>query len=183
MIGLSLALTVILIPTLAAYADDGQNQGSSTTPVVQDQDENQGAPDGVLDVEQGDEGQADGVVVDLPKLNLKSPVTQLSQNQIGTQITLVARIGAKAIDASLITWTSGDDSIATVSPEGIVTVIGVGKVTITATMTDGSAQNGYAKIFVFAPKNNPSDMHIGNAGASHHHAVTPPTDSNSKKHM
>lgn len=184
MLALSLALTVMLIPTLAAYADDGANQGSTSNPVVQDQGENQDVPDSVLDTAQGDEGQADAVQVDLPKINLKSPVTQLSQTQIGTQaaqITLIAKIGAKVIDSSKITWTSGDVSVATVSPEGIVTVVGVGKVTITATMTDGTAQNGYAKIFVFAQKNNASDKHIGNAGAGHH-AVTLPTKSHSAKH-
>ena len=184
MLALSLALTVMLIPTLAAYADDGANQGSTSNPVVQDQGENQDVPDSVLDTAKGDEGQADVVQVDLPKINLKSPVTQLSQTQIGTQaaqITLIAKIGAKVIDASKITWTSGNVSVATVSPKGIVMVVGVGKVTITATMTDGKAQNGYAKIFVFAQKNNPSDKHIGNAGAGHH-AVTLPTKIHSAKH-
>jgi len=183
MLALSLALTVMLIPTLAAYADDGVNQAGTPNQVVQDKGENQDVPDSALDTEQGDEGQADGVAVDLPKLNLKSPVTQCSQTKIGSKITLVAKIGAKVIDPSLITWTSGDDSIATVSTEGIVTVVGVGKVTITAVMTDGSAQNGYAKIFVSAKKHNHSDTHMVNVGANHHDAVTHPANSNCQKHL
>lgn len=179
---LSLALAATLIPTLSAYADDELNQGNSTTQMVQAQGNIPDLPDAVAQSESGQAGQEDEATADLPKINLKSPVTQLSQSKIGTQITLVAKIGSKVVDSSLITWTSGNESVATVSPEGIVTVIGVGKATITAVMTDGTARNGYAKIFVFPLKNTPADTHIGNVGASHnHHAVTHPINSHNKK--
>jgi len=175
---LSVALTLALIPTIAAYADELDPNG---TPVVEDVQGDDDAPDVVVEEETGDMDEGEAVEVELPKINLKSPVTQLSETKIGTQITLVAKVGEKTMDSSLITWTSGDESVATVSADGIVTVVGVGKATITAVMTDGTARNGYAKIFVFPQKNNPADSRIGN-GSTGHDVVAPPESSNGKKH-
>lgn len=161
---LSVALTLSLIPTLSAYADDELNQGGTPDTTGQVQEDMQGDEDvpdsdiededaiGDEDVveEESDLDEGETVEVDLPKINIKSPVTQWTQSDIGTQYTLVAKVGEETIAPALVTWTSDNKSIATVSAEGVVTIVGVGKVNFTAVMTDGTARNGYAKAFVFA---------------------------------
>jgi len=96
---------------------------------------------------------------DLPKINLKSPVVQYTQSEIGETYTLTARVGEKVIDPSLITWTSDNEAIATVSTDGVVTIVGVGKANFTAVMLDGTARDGYAKVFVFADKSKGHKKH------------------------
>jgi hypothetical protein len=147
---LSVAVTLALIPTLAAYADDEQNQ-EGTSAVVLEDIENEDVPE-VEENEDADLDEGEDVELELPKINLKSPVSQFVPSEIGTQYTLTARVGEKVIDAALITWTSDNESVATVSPEGVVTVVGLGKANFTAVMIDGTARNGYAKVFVFADK-------------------------------
>ena len=148
---LSVAVTLALIPTLAAYADDEQNQEGTPAVVVDDLQDEEDVPE-VEENEDADLDEGEDVELELPKINLKSPVSQFVPSEIGTQYTLTARVGEKTIDAALITWTSDNEAVATVSPEGVVTVIGVGKANFTAVMIDGTARNGYAKVFVFADK-------------------------------
>jgi hypothetical protein len=188
MIVLSVALTLTLIPTLAAYADE-LDQNGTPEQIVEDVQGVEDVPD--ADIEEGDldEGDAedgeldegDALDVELPKINLKSPVTQMAQSEIGTQYTLIARVGAEVIDPALVTWSSDDETIATVSSDGVVTIVGVGKANFTAVMTDGSARNGYAKVFVFAEKTN-AEVQLNdnlNAGTDF---VAPAGNSNGKKH-
>lgn len=140
---LSVALTLTLIPTLVAYADDEMNTENTQSPVLEDISDDDGE-----DVEEEDVEEDE----DLPKINLKSPVVQFTQSEIGETYTLTARVGEKVIDPSLITWTSDNEAIATVSTDGVVTIVGVGKANFTAVMLDGTARDGYAKVFVFADK-------------------------------
>ena len=142
---LSVALTLTLIPTLVAYADDEMNTENTQSPVLED----------ISDEEDGDVDEED----DLPKINLKSPVVQYTQSEIGETYTLTARVGEKVIDPSLITWTSDNEAIATVSTDGVVTIVGVGKANFTAVMLDGTARDGYAKVFVFADKSKGHKKH------------------------
>lgn len=163
---LSVVLTLTLIPTLAAYADE-LDLGGTPDQVVEDIAEEEEVPD--VDIEEEevpdvdieeDEGDVEeDVEVELPKINLKSPVTHMSQSDIGTSFTLIARVGSEVIEPALVTWTSDDESIATVSADGVVTVIGVGKAYFTAVMIDGSARNGYAKVFVTADKTKKTKKH------------------------
>lgn len=155
---LSVALTLALIPTLAAYADDELNLNGTPGQTLEDVEGDQDLPESDIDEDEGDMDD-EGDEVELPKINLKSPVTQLSESKIGTQITLTARVGAEVIDPTLVTWTSDNVSIATVSADGVVTVVGVGKANITAVMTDGTARNGYAKFFIFADKTKDHKKH------------------------
>ena len=165
---LSVAVTLALIPTMAAYADE-LDQDPTTPPAITDVEDQQEPSE--IDVDETEEVEDDvdeetTEEVELPKINLKSPVEQFSQEDVGAQYTLIARVGEKVIDPSLVTWSSDNESIATISPEGIVTIVGVGKANFTAVMNDGTARNGYAKVFVFPEKSKntqePTDKSGGN---------------------
>jgi len=151
---LSVALTLALIPTLAAYADELDQNGN---PILEDVQGDEDTPEAIE--ETGDQDEEAALEVELPKINLKSPVTQMAQSDIGKTYTLEARVGEKVIDPALVTWSSDDETIATVSAEGVVTIVGVGKANFTAVMIDGSARNGYAKVFVFADKTKKTKKH------------------------
>lgn len=159
---LSVALTLSLIPTLAAYADEmDQNEGPDQ--ILEEIQGDVDGPDAALEDEEGDldEGEAlEEEESDLPKINLKSPVTQMAQSDIGSQYTLIARVGEEVIDPALVTWTCDNESVATVSAEGVVTIIGVGKANFTAAMKAAdTARDGYAKVFVFADKTKKTKKH------------------------
>jgi hypothetical protein len=155
---LSVALTLTLIPTLAAYADD-LDQSKAPDQIVEDVSSDVDEPDANLEEEEGDLDEGEAPDVEMPKINLKSPVTQLSQSDIGKDYNLVARVGAEILAPGDVLWTSDDETIATVSAEGVVTIVGVGKANITAVMKDGSARNGTAKVFVFADKTKKAKKH------------------------
>lgn len=168
MMVLSVALTLSLIPTLAAYAHDELSQTGTpdtTGQVIEDVQGDEDVPASDIveedaiedegDIDEGDIDAGETVEIELPKINLKSPVTQMDQSDIGTQYTLVAKVGEEVIAPALVTWTSDNETIATVSAEGVVTIVGVGKANFTAVMIDGTARNGYAKVFVFADNNKP----------------------------
>lgn len=138
---LTVALTLALIPAISAFADtDGDGILSVFT---EDQDQDQDVEEEV-DVE--DEEEAGDV--ELPKLNLKSPVSQFGTGDVGETFVLTARIGDETVDPLLVGWVSSDESVATVAPDGTVTIVGPGRAEITAVMLDGSAQSGKAKVFV-----------------------------------
>jgi hypothetical protein len=148
---LSIALTLTLIPTLAAYADDF-DQSEAPDQILEDVQGDVEEPDAALEDEKGELDEEEAAEVELPKINLKSPVTQMAESDIGNEYTLIARVGSEKQDPSDVIWTSDDETIATVSAEGVVTIVGVGKANITAVMKDGTARDGTAKVFVFADK-------------------------------
>ena len=168
---LSIAVTLALIPTMAAYADE-LDLDPTTPPVVSGVEDEQEPPEIDIDEEEDVEDDVDEEANDemeLPKINLKSPVSQFSQSEIGAQYTLVARVGSEVIDPSLVTWSSDNEAIATISPEGIVTIVGVGKANFTAVMIDGTARNGYAKVFVFPEKSKNSQEPADKSGGHKKH--------------
>jgi len=62
--------------------------------------------------------------------------------EAGASLTLVAHDydnPDQALNGEDVTWTSGDESIATVNPNGTVTGVGTGEVVITGTLKDTSA--------------------------------------------
>jgi hypothetical protein len=145
---LSVALTLALIPTLAAYADELDQNGN---PILEEVQGDEDVPEAIE--EEGDLDEEAGLEIELPKINLKSPVTQMSESDIGKSYTLEARVGSEVIDPALITWTSDNEAVATVDADGVVTIVGVGKANFTAAMiAEDTARNGYAKVFVFADK-------------------------------
>lgn len=58
--------------------------------------------------------------------------------QLGSTLTLTATIAPENASIKTLTWTSSDESIATVSSEGVVTALALGQATITVATTDGS---------------------------------------------
>lgn len=58
--------------------------------------------------------------------------------QLGATLTLTASILPENASIQTLTWTSSDESIATVTSEGVVSALALGKTTITAAATDGS---------------------------------------------
>jgi len=69
----------------------------------------------------------------------------------GENVTLTTIVEpADATDAS-VTWSSSDESVATISSEGIVTAVAAGTATITATANDGSGVVGTCTVVVKAP--------------------------------
>lgn len=55
-----------------------------------------------------------------------------------TSFTLTATVAPKNASNKKVTWTSDNETVASVTSKGIVTAKGVGTATITATTKDGS---------------------------------------------
>lgn len=153
---LTIALTLVMIPTVSAFADtEGDGILGDIVQTLTGEDE--GNPED-LGQEEGEEGADEDVEEDadedgdaemeLPKVNLKSPVTHWGAGDVGKTLALIARIGAEVVDPVLLDWTSSDETVATVGEDGTITIVGEGKATITAVMKDGSAQSGFSKVFV-----------------------------------
>lgn len=63
---------------------------------------------------------------------------------------LTATVLPEATDDKTITWSSSDESIATIDATGLITATGIGSTTITATATDGSNVSATCGIHVVA---------------------------------
>ena len=74
---------------------------------------------------------------------------------VGQTVTLKADVTASYFANESVTWSSGDDSIATVDENGVVTGVAAGDVTITATSVNNSAISGSKTVKVSADANNP----------------------------
>ena len=68
--------------------------------------------------------------------------------KLGEEITLVATVDATYVEDMGVTWSSADDSIATVASDGKVTGVTAGKVKITATSSFDSSKSGELEIEV-----------------------------------
>ncbi len=75
-----------------------------------------------------------------------SPATETLE--IGGTVTLTAAVLPADADNKLYTWSSSDDAKASVSKAGVVTAKAAGRVTITATASDGSNAKGTATITI-----------------------------------
>ena len=89
-------------------------------------------------------------------LSAASAELLLTQNQSKT-LKVTAAVAAENAEEkptiTALTWTSSDETVATVSAYGTVTPVGVGTVTITATATDGSNVSGSIELTVVAAVN------------------------------
>ncbi len=74
---------------------------------------------------------------------------------VGQTTTLKADVTATYFADSSVTWSTGDDSIATVDENGVVTGVAAGDVTITATSVNNPAISGTKTVKVSADANNP----------------------------
>ncbi len=75
-----------------------------------------------------DEVQATGISLNQSQMNL----------MIGGSSQLIATVMPDSTTNKVVTWASNDPTVATVNTNGLVSAIGVGTATITATTTDGS---------------------------------------------
>ncbi|MBQ3689141.1 MAG: Ig domain-containing protein [Bacteroidales bacterium] len=69
---------------------------------------------------------------------------------VGETVTLTATVTPETATDKTVTWSSADESIATVDAEGKVTAVAVGTVKITATANDGSNVKAECEVTVKA---------------------------------
>ena len=90
-------------------------------------------------------------VLTINEIQYASSIT-LDQSEISLEVAesaiLVATILPELAINKAVTWSSSDESIATVDANGVVTAIAVGEATITATTVDGSNLSATCKVTV-----------------------------------
>lgn len=67
---------------------------------------------------------------------------------VGAKLGLTAVVSGDGVFNKAVTWTSSDETIATISPSGVVTAVGVGEVSITATSIYDNTKTGTATITI-----------------------------------
>lgn len=82
--------------------------------------------------------RAESISVDKSEITLEATET----------VTLIATVLPEQTSNKSVTWTSSDESIATVDANGVVTAIAVGEAIITATTVDGSNLSATCKVIV-----------------------------------
>lgn len=84
-------------------------------------------------------------------------VTPVSQTiKVGKSTTFIATVTPSTATNKKVTWSSNDESVATVNENGVVTGVKEGTATITATTVDGN-KTGTATITVEKEETTPSD--------------------------
>ena len=99
------------------------------------------------------------VTVNITTTVLATGVT-LSQSSItltnaGETATLTATVAPGNVTDGSVTWTSSDETFATVSSEGVVTAVANGTATITATTNDGTNLTASCTVTVAIPEDDP----------------------------
>ena len=134
---LTLALAMALLAACGGGASSSTPNGSGSQPDASVTEPDQSAPDGSGDTSAPDasepdasepDGSGDAPVVPLPN----DPTLSLNRADF-TLFTAGSTFQLKASPAGgSLTWTSSDESVATVSDNGTVTAVAVGTATITA---------------------------------------------------
>ena len=134
---LTLALAMALLAACGGGASSSTPNGSGSQPDTSVTEPDQSAPDGSGDTSAPDasepdasepDGSGDAPVVPLPN----DPTLSLNRADF-TLFTAGSTFQLKASPAGgSLTWTSSDESVATVSDNGTVTAVAVGTATITA---------------------------------------------------
>ena len=134
---LTLALAMALLAACGGGASSSTPNGSGSQPDTSVTEPDQSAPDGSGDTSTPDasepdasepDGSGDAPVVPLPN----DPTLSLNRADF-TLFTAGSTFQLKASPAGgSLTWTSSDESVATVSDNGTVTAVAVGTATITA---------------------------------------------------
>ena len=86
--------------------------------------------------------------------------------EVGETLQLTATVSPDNADDKTVTWSSSDDSIATVDQNGLVTAKAEGKVVITATNSAGQSANCMITVKA-ASTDNLSLIHIFHVFSSH----------------
>lgn len=97
--------------------------------------------------------EAPVVTVDPESLTITSSTTEV---EIGSTISLTATVNPSEASQE-VTWSTSDETIATVSPSGSVRGIAEGKVTITATSDVDATISDSVEITVITPTVDPSE--------------------------
>ena len=110
------------------------------------------------------------------------PVSQITLNKAETSIsvgnseTLTATVAPENATIKALKWASSDENVATVAPDGTVTAVKVGTVTITATAADGSGKSAVCKVTVTGDTTPPAHEHRygdwSKDGTNHWHECT-----------
>ena len=110
------------------------------------------------------------------------PVSQITLNKAETSIsvgnseTLTATVTPENAANKALTWASSDENVATVAPDGTVTAVKAGAVTITATAADGSGKSAVCKVTVTGDTTPPAHEHRygdwSKDGTNHWHECT-----------
>ncbi len=77
-------------------------------------------------------------------------VSEAGELTVGKTVTLTATVTPATADQA-VTWTSSDDTVASVAAEGTVTAVAPGEAVITATSTATPAVSGTSTVTVMAP--------------------------------
>ena len=83
--------------------------------------------------------------VSVSQITLNKTSTSIS---VGNSETLTATVAPENAANKALKWASSDEDVATVAPDGTVTVVKVGTATITATATDGSGKSATCTVTV-----------------------------------
>jgi len=110
------------------------------------------------------------------------PVSQITLNKaeasipVGSSETLTATVTPENATVKALTWASSDEDVATVAPDGTVTAVKAGAVTITATAADGSGKSAVCKVTVTGDTTPPAHEHRygdwSKDGTNHWHECT-----------
>ncbi len=104
--------------------------------------------------EDGNIESNEGTTVVLPIIKVSS-ITISPENatiEVGETKQFAATISPSNADNKKVEWSSSDTSVATIDANGLVTGVGKGEATITATAKDGSGVKGSATITVLGKK-------------------------------
>jgi len=134
----------------------------------------------------------DGNKISSSVVTIAAPVTQVTgvavapatlSVAIGSTSQLTATCSPSTATNKNVTWTSSNNSIATVSSAGIVTGVTTGNVAITATTTDG-AKTSSANVAVVVPVSgvslNPTNVSLNIGGTATLQAVVSPANATNK---
>ena len=91
------------------------------------------------------------VIAENPITSLVLNPAELSMAQNATPIKIAAVFAPEQATVTTLEWSTSDDKVATVSTDGTVTPVGLGKATITATATDGNDVSATCSVTVTAP--------------------------------
>ncbi|HJB26590.1 MAG TPA: Ig-like domain-containing protein [Firmicutes bacterium] len=96
-----------------------------------------------------------------------------AEMEVGETLQLTATVSPDNADDKTVTWSSSDDSIATVDQNGLVTAKAEGKVVITATNSAGQTATCNITVKAASTDNSGNNDNQGNGTASE---VTPPSE-------